>query len=434
MNICVIGAGYVGLVTGACLAEVGHKVTCCDIDQTKLNSLEKGRIPFFEPDLEELVIKNLRKKNISFSSNLVQSIENAVLILIAVGTPSSDNGTADISKVEEVAREIGSLLSSYKVIAIKSTVPVGTCAKIEDLIKTNLKSNCQFDVISNPEFLREGSAISDMFNADRIIIGSESSWAANIAKEVYLPFGRPILLTKRESAELIKYASNSFLATKISFINEMADFCEKVDCDIEDVAAGMGMDSRIGGRFLKAGIGFGGSCFPKDLKALLKAGEQIGCGFNIINSALAVNSAQKMLPIKKLKNILGTLENKLISLWGLSFKPNTDDIREAPALDIIEELLKEGARIIAYDPIAMTKVKNIYPDRVVFAKDCYESAVNSQGIIIITEWDEFRNIDFNRIKQSMKMPVIIDGRNLLDRHRLKNMGFLYSGIGRGTML
>lgn len=429
MNICIIGVGYVGLVTGACLAQAGHKVKCYDKDQVKINMLCESVIPFYEPGLEKLVTEALTSQDVEFTSSLKFAIEDCPLVIVAVNTPCLENGEADISCVIAAAKDISSLLDSYKVISIKSTVPVGTCAYIQNYISQNLKNNCNFDVVSNPEFLREGSAISDMLNADRIIIGSPNQEAARIMREAYSLFGRPIFETTRESAELIKYASNAFLATKISFINEIANFCEKVGADIKDVAEGMGLDPRIGSQFLNAGIGFGGSCFPKDLKALIKAGETHCYEFRIIRETLKVNEIQKTIPVHKLKSILGDLTGKTIGLWGLSFKPNTDDIREAPSLDIIESLINEGAIVKAFDPASMAKVRVVFPE-VIYGQSCYETALGCHGIILVTEWDEFRNTDMKKVKSLMAEPVIIDGRNVLDAQQLKEIGFEYIGTGR----
>ena len=429
MNICIIGTGYVGLVTGTCMAKTGHKVVCYDIDHNKINLLNKGIVPFYEPHLAELVIENLVSYTIEFSSDLDSSIKNSNLVIIAVGTPTLKNGEADMSQINEAAREIGHRLDNYKVIAIKSTVPVGTCSYIEGAIKKNLKHSCLFDVVSNPEFLREGSAVHDMLHADRIIIGSESEEAISIMEEAYLPFGKAILHTKRENAELIKYASNAFLATKISFINEIANFCEKVGADIIEVAKGMGLDSRIGKNFLNAGIGFGGSCFPKDLKALINSGDKVGYDFKLARETLKVNESQIMLPMHKLRGFLGTLKGKTIGLWGLAFKPNTDDIREAPSLKLIDSLLNEGATVKACDPAAIAKVKSIYP-QLIYEKDCYAAAACSHGIIIVTEWDEYKAADMKKVKSVMLQPIIIDGRNAFDAQQLREIGFRYTGIGR----
>ena len=428
MNICIIGTGYVGLVTGACLAKIGHEVICYDIDKNKIDLLCTSNIPFFEPGLEDLIKDCLHSNTLMFSVDLKSAVDNSQLIIIAVGTPCLKNGEADISQVESVSKQLAYLIKDYKVISIKSTVPVGTCSYIENLIRKNLSNNCQFDVISNPEFLREGSAIFDMCNADRIVIGSSSEKASRIMEEVYLPFGRTILLTTRESAELIKYISNAFLATKISFINEVANFCEIVGGDIRDIATGVGLDSRIGASFLNAGAGFGGSCFPKDIKALISTGKKNNYKFKIVDSTLKVNNIQKKIPVQKLRQALGNLKGKTIALWGLSFKPNTDDIREAPCLDIIKALLKEGVILKAYDPVSMGRVKEKYP-QISYANDCYDAASGVNGIILITEWNEFKEINMCKVKNLMIEPVIIDGRNFLNGQELKELGFKYIGIG-----
>ncbi|MGE5472623.1 MAG: UDP-glucose dehydrogenase family protein [Ignavibacteriales bacterium] len=428
MNICIIGVGYVGLVTGTCLADFGHNLICHDIDETKISSLKAGKVPFFEPELSNLIKKNLQSKTIEFTTDLKYSIQNSDLIMICIGTPSNQNGEADISQIEDVSKKIGSLINDYKVIAIKSTVPVGTNRKVEKIIRENLINPVDFDVVSNPEFLREGTAIYDMFNSHRIIIGSNSKRAEKVIKDMYLPFDKPIYITTRESAELIKYASNCFLATKISYINEIANFCEKVGANILEVAEGMRLDPRIGSMFLNAGIGFGGSCFPKDLKALLSFGKEIGYDFKIIEKTLEVNELQKILPIHKLESILGSLNNRTICLWGLSFKPYTDDIRESPALDIIDTLLEKGAKIKTYDPLSMNNVKKLYP-QLKYEDDCYKSAESADGIIVATEHEEFKNIDFIKIKSLAHLPIIVDGRNMLDCLYLRSIGFEYFGIG-----
>ena len=428
MNICIIGTGYVGLVTGACLAKIGHEVICYDIDKNKIDLLCTTNLPFFEPGLEELIKDCLHSNTLMFCGDLKSAVDNSQLIIIAVGTPCSKNGEADISQVESVSKQLACMIKDYKVISIKSTVPVGTCSYIENLIRKNLSSNCQLDVVSNPEFLREGSAIFDMCNADRIIIGSNSEKASRIMEEVYLPFGRTILLTARESAELIKYISNAFLATKISFINEVANFCEVVGGDIRDIANGVGLDSRIGPNFLNPGVGFGGSCFPKDIKALISTAKKNNFKFRIVDSTLKINNIQKKIPVQKLRQVLGNLNGKTIALWGLSFKPNTDDIREAPSLDIIKDLLKEGVILKAFDPVSMDKVKEKYP-QILYAKDCYEATTGASAIVLITEWSEFEEINMCKVKNLMIEPVIIDGRNFLDGQELKELGFKYMGIG-----
>ena len=430
MRICIIGSGYVGLVTGACFADLGNHVICVDNNEKKIKSLNSGTIPIYEPGLEELVKRNKKEGRLFFSSKIRESVKKCEVIFIAVGTPSKDSGDADLTFVENVAREIAVSMPSYRLIVEKSTVPVNTGEWVEHIIKVFNKRNIKFDVASNPEFLREGSAIKDFMNPDRIVVGVKSKRAEEMLTELYKPLKAPMVVTDIKSAEIIKHASNSFLATKISFINAISDICDKVGADIVEVARGIGLDRRIGKEFLNAGIGFGGSCFPKDLSAFIKIAERIGYDFGMLKEVQKINHRQKVLLIKKIEKLLWNLPRKTIGVLGLSFKPDTDDIREAPALDIIAMLSKEGARVKVYDPQAMGKSKKALPKDVRFCKDAYSVARDSDCLLLATEWNEFKELDFKKIKRIMKQPILIDGRNLYDPAEMKRFGFTYVGIGR----
>ena len=429
MDISIIGTGYVGLVTGACLADIGHKVICSDIDEEKITQLNRGQIPIYEPGLDELVSRNKENKRISFTCNIRKAIENSKVVFIAVGTPPDKSGNADLSFVFQVAHDIAASLNEYKVIVNKSTVSVGTAKKVKEIIMKNRTRDIPFSMVSNPEFLREGSAIKDVFEGDRIVIGVEDDEAAKIMLQLYRPLNLPMQLTDIASAELIKYASNAFLATKISFINELANLCEKVGADITEVAKGMGADSRIGSSFLKAGIGYGGSCFPKDVKAITATAEQFGCELKIIRSAIEVNQKQREIVSQKIVDCIVGIQEPTVALLGLSFKPDTDDIREAPSLYIIEKLTAMGVSIKAYDPIAMEKVKELYPD-IEYCKDVYEACLRADAAVFVTEWDEFFDIDFHRLKNNMRQQAIIDARNIFQPEKIRSMGFKYVSIGR----
>lgn len=429
MDISIIGTGYVGLVTGACLADIGHKVICSDIDEEKITQLNRGQIPIYEPGLDELVSRNKENKRISFTCNIRKAIENSKVVFIAVGTPPDKSGNADLSFVFQVAHDIAASLNEYKVIVNKSTVSVGTAKKVKEIIMKNRTRDIPFSMVSNPEFLREGSAIKDVFEGDRIVIGVEDDEAAKIMLQLYRPLNLPMQLTDIASAELIKYASNAFLATKISFINELANLCEKVGADITEVAKGMGADSRIGSSFLKAGIGYGGSCFPKDVKAITATAEQFGCELKIIRSAMEVNQKQREIVSQKIVDCIVGIQEPTVALLGLSFKPDTDDIREAPSLYIIEKLTAMGVSIKAYDPIAMEKVKELYPD-IEYCKDVYEACLRADAAVFVTEWDEFFDIDFHRLKNNMRQQAIIDARNIFQPEKIRSMGFKYVSIGR----
>jgi len=430
MKIGIIGSGYVGLVTGACFADLGNEVICVDSDKEKIDLLKKGTVPFYEPGLEELVRRNLKEKRLSFTGEIKEAVKNSLIIFIAVGTPPRPNGEADLTYIENVSREIARHLNSYRLIVEKSTVPVETGKWIEHTIRVFNRRKVKFDVASNPEFLREGSAIQDFLRPDRIVIGTESKRAREILSELYKPFNAPIIFTDINSAELIKHASNSFLATKISFINAIANICEKVGADVIKVAEGMGLDKRIGRAFLDAGIGYGGSCLPKDVDAFIHIAEKLGYDFELLKVVKKINENQREILLKKIKDSLWIIKGKNIGILGLSFKPNTDDIRNAPSLEIIDALLKEEANIRCFDPQAMPKAKKILKNRVLFCKDPYEVAKNADCLVIVTEWNEFKELDLLRLKKIMRQPVIIDGRNIYDPRKLKEMGFRYLGVGR----
>ncbi|HCQ29138.1 MAG TPA: UDP-glucose 6-dehydrogenase [Flavobacteriales bacterium] len=432
MNIAVVGTGYVGLVTGTCLAETGNNVICVDIDEEKVNKMKNGVVPIYEPHLDVLFERNIKEKRLHFTTNLEEAVEQAQIIFLALPTPPGEDGSADLSYVLGVADELGKMIKDYKVIVDKSTVPVGTAEKVTAAIAKN--AQVDFDVVSNPEFLREGFAVDDFLKPDRVVIGTSSERAKEIMEELYKPYvrqGNPIIFMDEKSAELTKYAANSFLATKITFMNEIANFCEKVGADVDMVRIGMGSDSRIGNRFLFPGIGYGGSCFPKDVQALAKSGKEHGYEFKILNAVMSINERQKTIIVPKIKDYFnGDLKDKKVALWGLAFKPNTDDIREAPALYIINDLLAEGAQITAYDPEAMSNVKQVVGDKINYALNQYDALEDADVLIIATEWGEFRTPDFNKMKELMKQPVIFDGRNVYDLKQMQKLGFYYNSIGR----
>lgn len=429
MNISIIGTGYVGLVTGACFAELGNSVICVDNNKEKIEVLKKGKIPIYEPGLIDLVRRNTKEKRLSFSSSIKDAVKKSGIIFIAVGTPSKHNGEADLTGIENVAQQIAGNLTEYRLIVEKSTVPVETGNWVEHTISVNLRKKVKFDVASNPEFLREGSAIEDFMHPDRVVVGVKSKKAEKILRDLYRPLKAPIVVTDIKSAELIKHASNSFLATKISFINAVAQVCELTGADVVKVAEGMGLDKRIGRKFLDAGVGFGGSCFPKDVDAFIKIAKKLGYNFNLLEKVKEINEIQKRFLIKKIENTLWILKDKTIGILGLAFKPNTDDLREATALDIINALKEEGAKIKAFDPQAMDKAKSILKG-VTFCEDAYEVAKNCDCLVIVTDWNEFKELDFKRLKKLMKQPVIFDGRNIYDPKKVKSLGFRYFGVGR----
>ena len=435
MNITVVGTGYVGLVTGTCLAETGNSVTCVDIDEHKVMRLKAGRMPIYEPGLEKLFERNLKEERLHFTTSLGEGIRDAQIVFLALPTPPGEDGSADLRYVLGVAGEIGQLLTEYKIIINKSTVPVGTADKVKAAIALNYQG--EFDVVSNPEFLREGVAVEDFMKPDRIVIGTQSERAKKLLEQLYGPYvrqGNPIIFMDERSSELTKYAANSFLATKISFMNEIAQICERLGADVDMVRRGMGSDERIGKRFLFPGIGYGGSCFPKDVQALVHSSGEVGYEFKILDAVMDVNEKQKVHLVGKIKDYFeGDLQGRHFALWGLAFKPNTDDIREAPALYIIDELLESGATITAFDPEAMRNVKRVLGDRITYADNQYDALYGADALIIATEWNEFRTPDFLKIVSSLKRKVIFDGRNLFDTAAIAELGFNYESIGRPVL-
>ena len=429
MKIAIIGSGHVGLVTGACFADLGNDVICMDHDVNKTRRLSRGEIPFFEPGLEELIKKNTLNKRLRFTSDMAEAIHFSEIIFLCVGTPPKENGEADLSAIEHVAQAIASCLTEYRLIVEKSTVPVETGFYLHKMIKQNLNKKICFDVASNPEFLREGSAVHDFFNPDRIILGVESARAKKLLLEVYKPFQVPISITDICSAEITKHASNSFLAMKISFINLVSQICSKVGADIEKVAEGMGSDHRIGKSFLKAGIGFGGSCFPKDLAAFIRISEKLNVSCSLLEEIFKINEFQKIDFVNLVRSKLGKVKGKNIAALGLAFKPDTDDMRSAPAIDILTQLRAEGAKIKAYDPWAVPEAKK-HIKGIKFVKTAYEACQNADAVLILTEWREFRDMDLKRLKRTVKLPLIIDGRNVYDPAEMKKNGFKYFSIGR----
>ena len=429
MRICVIGSGYVGLVTGAVFADLGNEVGCVDVDARKIASLTKGEMPIYEPGLEEMVRRNTAEGRLSFSTDAGRAVERAEVVFICVGTPSKNEGETDLSYVEEAARVIGRHLNGYKVIVNKSTVPVGTGDLVRKLAGEAANGSTEFDVVSNPEFLREGSAIADALNPDRVVIGAPSKKVALKLMELYATVGAPILVTDVASAELIKYASNAFLATKISFINAVANLCERTGANVGDVARGMGMDKRIGPEFLMAGLGYGGSCFPKDVASLEHTARRLGYDFGLLRDVMAINADRVGNFISRVRGRFPQLKGRRFGVLGLSFKPNTDDMREAKSVEIIAALTAEGAEVRAYDPVAARKAREIMPE-LVYCENAYEAAEGADALVIVTEWREFKSLDMERLKKIMKSPVIFDGRNIYDPERKRQMGFEYYGIGK----
>ncbi len=432
MKISIIGTGYVGLVTGVCLSDFGLDVLCVDKDKEKIKILNSGGIPIYEPNLKELLKKNTTEGRLKFSNDLKFAIEQSQVIFIAVGTPSNNDGSANLKQIEEVARQIAEYINDYKLIVNKSTVPVGTAQKVKNIISKYQTKKYPFDIVSNPEFLREGSAVYDFTHPDKIVIGSESSKALNIMQEIYRPLyliNTPFVITNPETAELIKYACNAFLATKITFINEVANLCEKVGADVHQIAQAMGLDGRISPKFLHPGPGYGGSCFPKDTKALYHFASEKEYDFKILGAVINANKRQREIMVEKIKRLVGSLKDKTIGILGLSFKPNTDDIRESASLDIIKLLLKEGARIKCYDPLAIENTKKILSD-LTYCNDEYETAQDSDALVIATEWNQFRNLDLLEIKKILKTPILIDLKNLYEPTKMKELGFIYEGVGR----
>ncbi|MDZ7305926.1 MAG: UDP-glucose/GDP-mannose dehydrogenase family protein [candidate division KSB1 bacterium] len=432
MHICMIGTGYVGLVTGTCFAEFGNEVVCVDNDQAKIARLQAGEMPIYEPGLETLVAQNVRAGRLSFTTDLKRAVENALVIFIAVGTPAAEDGSADLRYVETVARDIARYMNGYKVIVNKSTVPVGAGKWIKKVIQEHQPAPIHFSVVSNPEFLREGSAIEDFMRPNRVVIGAEDSEAMAIMKDLYSPLyliETPIVMTNLASAELTKYAANAFLATKVSFINEVATICERVGADVHDVAKGMGLDNRIGTKFLHAGPGYGGSCFPKDTRALLAIAQQHDYRFQIVEAAVRVNEQQRRFMVQKIKQATGGVKGKTIAVLGLSFKPNTDDMREAPAVDIIRSLLAEGAVVRAYDPVAVPEARKLLP-QVTYGRDAYEIMEGADALVFITEWNQFRSLDLNKVKTLLRTPLVIDLRNIYEPHKMADKGIKYFCVGR----
>jgi UDPglucose 6-dehydrogenase len=423
----VIGTGYVGLVTGVCMADLGNSVTCVDIDRKKISNLKKGILPIYEPGLDDLLKRN--KKRLAFTNSIKEGIAGVQIIFIAVGTPPTESGEADLTFVKSVAKEIGKQMKSSKIIVDKSTVPAGTGDIVESIIEEYSKGKYKFDVASCPEFLKEGSAINDFMNPDRVVIGAKRREAAEKVAEIFKPLNAKIIISDIRSAEMIKHASNTFLAMKISFINEVANICERVGADVEVVANGMGLDRRIGRMFLNAGAGYGGSCFPKDVAALRCMATNENYEPILLSAVMEVNRQQRKMIVNKIKNIMGTLEGRQIGILGIAFKPNTDDIRDAVSVDVINALLEKGCRIKAFDPVAMPNAKKAVKG-VEFVKDSYAAAENVECLVILTEWNEFRELDMAKIKAIMKKPAVVDGRNIYDPEKLRKLGFTYTGIGR----
>jgi UDPglucose 6-dehydrogenase len=435
VNICVIGVGYVGLVTGACFAEFGIRVTCVDNDQKKIDRLKQGKIPIYEPGLEEMVAKNVKENRLFFTDNLEEGIKHSLVIFIAVGTPSDRLGKADLRYVKEVAQAIAHTMDGYKLIVTKSTVPVGTGKIVHEIIRKNQKEKFPFDIVSNPEFLREGSAIEDFLRPNRVVIGAESDQAVAIMKDLYTPLyliETPFVITTVETAEMIKYASNAFLATKISFINEMANLCEKVGADIHQVSKGMGLDQRIGSKFLHPGPGFGGSCFPKDTSALAQLADSLGYDFEIVKSVIRVNQRQKKRMVEKILKAVGPVKGKTLGVLGITFKPNTNDIRDAPSLFIIKKLESLGAKIKAYDPAGMEEGRKVLR-KVLFQENIYDVGKGAEALILVTEWNPFRTIDWAKMKSQLKRPLVIDLKNMYEPAKMHQLGIKYYCVGRPTV-
>src|SRR5690349_17932251 len=431
MDISIIGSGYVGLVTGACFADVGHNVICVDNDEAKVKTLQAGRIPIYEPGLEQIIHRNVSAHRLRFSGSIREGVDNSQIVFIAVPTPPQPNGEVDLSFIEKVSREIADVLTDYRVIVDKSTVPVKTGERVAETIKRYNRRGAKFDVVSNPEFLREGCAIHDLMHPDRIVIGSQSQHAVDLMKKVYEPFMAPILVTDINSAELIKHAANSFLALKISYINAISAICQVSGADVEKVADGIGMDRRIGRNFLNAGIGYGGSCFPKDIAAFITISEQLGVPFNLLKEVQRINAAQKDRFLKAIRDALWVLRDKKIAVWGLTFKPNTDDLRSSVAIDLVADMLREGAQVTAYDPKGMEKareVKAIADARL--TNSALEAVEGAEALVIATEWDEFGNVDLAAVREKMHTPLVSDGRNLFDPETMRKLGFHYTSIGR----
>lgn len=436
MKIAVVGTGYVGLVTGTCFAETGNRVTCIDIDQSKIEKLSKGQITIYEPGLEKIFLRNLNEGRLHFTTNLADGVKDAAIIFLALPTPPGEDGSADLKYILGVADDLGKILTDFKVIVDKSTVPVGTADKVAAAIAKNCKT--EFAVVSNPEFLREGVAVEDFMKPDRVVVGTGNEKAKKVMTELYAPFvrsGNPVIFMDEKSAELTKYAANSFLAVKISFMNEIARLCEKVGADVDMVRKGIGSDERIGKRFLFPGIGYGGSCFPKDVQALVKSSNEVSYNFEILNAVMKVNEEQKLFLMPKINAYFkNDLKGKRFAMWGLAFKPNTDDIREAPALYMIDALTAAGASVCAYDPEGMPNVKQVVGNKIDFASNQYDALKNADALIIATEWSEFRTPEFEKISELLKNKVIFDGRNVYDREQMKQLGYHYESVGREAVI
>jgi len=434
MDLAIIGSGYVGLVTGACFADVGHNVICVDNDPQKIEVLQAGKVPIYEPGLDELIHRNVSAHRLRFTGSIREGVEDSQIIFIAVPTPQQPDGDVDLSFLEKVAREIAGVLSDYRVIVDKSTVPVKTGEKVAESIKRYNRHGAKFDVVSNPEFLREGCAVADLMHPDRIVIGAQSEHAIDLMKKVYEPFMAPMLVTDVNSAELIKHCANSFLALKISYINAISAICEASGADVEKVADGIGMDHRIGRDFLNAGIGYGGSCFPKDIAAFITISERLGLPFNLLKEVQRINAVQKERFLKTIRETLWVLREKRIAVWGLTFKPDTDDVRSSVAIELIADLLREGAHVIAYDPKGMEKARTVKRiDAAEFAPSALDAVSNAEALIIATEWSEFANVDLAIVKEKMTTPIVFDGRNLLDPETMGRLGFHYYSIGRSSV-
>ncbi len=431
MRIAVVGTGYVGLVTGSCFADLGNVVTCVDVDRRKVAELKKGVIPIFEPGLEEIVKRN-HNQRLFFTTDLAKAVQNSDFVFIAVSTPPGKSGEVDITNVKAVARGIAKSINRYKIIINKSTVPIGMGDIVTQILIKYGPKEVSFDVVSNPEFLREGSAVADLMRPERIVIGATRRSAAQKVAEIYKPLHSPILITDLKSAEMIKYASNAFLATKISYINEIANLCDKVGADIVQVTKGMSYDSRIGGQFFNSGLGFGGSCFPKDVSALVQIGKSNHYSFKILPQVLEINNYQRKLFLEMVKKVVGSLRGKTLAVWGLSFKPNTDDMREAPSLTLIPALTSAGAKLRVYDPVSMGKAKILFP-KVKYCKNPYEAAQGAEAVLVLTDWNEFKQVDFQKLKTVVKQPILIDGRNMYDPQEMAERGFVYRGMGRGEV-
>jgi len=432
MHIAVIGTGYVGLVTGACFAEFGVEVTCVDVDESKIERLKNGIIPIYEPGLDKIVEKNAADGRLHFTTDIASAVKEALVVFLAVGTPPKEDGSPDMSYYQQAAKDIAESINGYKVLVTKSTVPVGTGKWLRQFVSENLKTDTNFGVASNPEFLREGAAIQDFMRPDRVVIGSNEAEAIEVMKELYRPLyliETPIVITSLEAAELIKYAANAFLATKITFINEIANLCDAIGCDVHDVARGIGMDNRIGRKFLHPGPGYGGSCFPKDTRALTTVADQFGVETRIVDAVIDANERQRDAMIPKIEKLVGNLSGKRIGVLGLSFKPETDDMRESPAIDIINTLVERGASVIAFDPVAMEEAKHVLPN-IEYAHDEYDAITGADALVIVTEWNQFRALDMDRVKSLLKAPKVADLRNIYEPADMRELGFEYVGVGR----